>query len=688
MNYDLLFSQGRIGQVSIKNRVVMPPMEVGLANFDGTPSPELLDYYEERAKGGVGLVIPGITRVNDLHGAALPRQLSMSHDRHIAPMRELVNRVQRHGAKIFIQLHHPGRQNLALMIGWSMLDLAGRLWPGFFKKLPDLIPLAQNFYEHKWAPAVVAPSAVDCKFTRQKTRALTKPEIKWLVNDFIKAAVRVKLTGADGVELHAAHGYLLQQFLSTRTNKRRDEYGGSLENRLRFLTEIIVGVRRECGPDFPIMVRLSVDEFYRCIGEADKGIELEEGVEIARRLAALGVDAIDVTSATYETMNYWLEPVSFEPGWRKHLAAAVKQAVDIPVVAANLIRSAEQAEAQLKEGIQDFVALGRPHLADPHWCNKVREGREAEIKRCVNCLWCFESLNLNAPKGLPLECAVNPRLGREGQPCRRNGKGRTVVVVGAGPAGLTAAEILAERGFRPIVLDKGAAPGGQLRLAVCPPHKENLAWCYADLETAVRLKGVEIRCKTEVTPALIAELAPWAVIVATGAIFTKLPVDGISQAHVHNLDEILNGSVKLTGKRVAVIGSGLSGLETAEKLAEDGNQLIVVEMLEQIGAGAYHQHLEDVLGRLEQFKPEFISGHRLVNILPDQIIMAQVKTGAKLKRPVDAVVLAAGMRSNDSLYWDLKRINQPRLYLVGDASEVGRVSGATRSAFETAWNLD
>jgi len=685
--YDILFSEGRIGKVSIKNRVVMPPMEVGLANFDGTPSPELLDYYEERAKGGVGLLIPGITRVNDLHGASLPRQLALSHDRHVEPMRELVRRVQRHGTKIFFQLHHPGRQNLALMVGWAMMDMTGRVWPGFFDKLPGLIPKAQKFYENKWAPAVVGPSAVPCKFTGQKTRALTKIEIKALISDFIKAGARVKATGADGVELHAAHGYLIQQFLSSRTNKRTDEYGGSLENRMRFLTEIIAGIRRECGPDFPIMVRLSVDEFYRMIGESDRGIELEEGVEIARRLEACGIDAIDVTSASYETMNYWLEPMSFEPGWRKHLAQAVKQQVKIPVVAANLIRSAEQAETQLKEGIQDFVALGRPHLADPHWCNKVSEGRETEIRRCINCLWCFESLNQNAPKGLPLQCAVNPRLGREGQQLSVDGQGRTVAVVGAGPAGLTAAEVLAERGFKVEVFEKESVAGGQVRLAVVPPHKSNLEWCVTDLESAAKLKGAALNYGLEVTADKIDEVNPYAVIVATGGSFNRLSIDGGNQEHVYTVREVLDGSVELKNKRVAVIGSGLSGLETAEKLAADGNELLVIEMLDRIGGSAYHQNLEDVLGRLKQQRVEFLTSHRVVNIFEKQIVISSLKGGAKQKREFDAIVMAASLRSNDALYWELKRRHRGRIFLVGDAKHNGRIGDATRTAFETALDL-
>jgi 2,4-dienoyl-CoA reductase-like NADH-dependent reductase (Old Yellow Enzyme family) len=445
MSYDLLLSEGKIGKVVIRNRVVLPPLEVGMANFDGTPSEQLISYYEERTRNGLGLLITGITRVNERHGACLPRQLAMSRDRHIEPFGCMVERVHAHGTRVFCQLHHPGRQSNSLMIGtWPLMETIGRAWPGYWKFFFNLVPAAEKFAKTGLVPAVVAPSAVPCQFSKQKTRALMRWEIKGLVKDFIKAAKRVQLAGGDGVELHAAHGYLIQQFLSSYTNRRTDEYGGSLENRMRFLLEIISGIRSQCGPDFPIAVRLAVDEYYRCIGRSGQGIELTEGVEIARRLEQAGIDAIDVSSATYETLNYWLEPISYEPGWRKNLAKAVKEHVKIPVLAANLIRSPEQAEAQLKEGYQDFVCLGRPHLAEPAWTRKVSTGSTREIKRCISCLWCFESFLGNATQGKPLECAVNPRLGRERETSEplKNGNGRVVAIIGAGPAGLSAAETL------------------------------------------------------------------------------------------------------------------------------------------------------------------------------------------------------------------------------------------------------
>ena len=228
MRYPLLFSEGRIGSVILRNRVVLPPLEVGMANFDGTPSEQLIAYYEERAKNGLGLLMTGITRVNERHGAGLPRQLAMTSDRHIEPFARMVERIHRHGTKIFCQLHHPGRQSNSLMIGtWPLMERIGRFWPGYWKYFFKLVPAAEKFAKTGLVPAVVAPSAVACEYSRQRTRALSKREIRSLIKDFIQAARRVQLASGDGVELHAAHGYLIQQFLSPRTNRRTDEYGGA-----------------------------------------------------------------------------------------------------------------------------------------------------------------------------------------------------------------------------------------------------------------------------------------------------------------------------------------------------------------------------------------------------------------------------------------------------------------------------
>lgn len=686
MNYDKLFTPMYIGKVEIKNRIVMAPMCMGFGQYNGCATETMINYYEERAKGGVGLIFTEITRINDVSGASSFGQLGISHDYQIDSLSELANRVHKHGCKIMVELHHPGRQNLGLMMGTVPISIAcEKLMGKAYTKLLTgaIIPPGKFLQDKHIVPRVVAPSKCErSKMSDSVNRALSVKEIKKLITQFVEGAVRVKKAGCDGVELHASHGYLIQQFLSPNTNKRTDDYGGTLENRMRFLTEIIDGIRKSCGSDFPIVVRLTVDEMYDRIGEKGKGYGLEEGLKMAKILSDMGIDAIDVSSASYDTFNYWLEPTTFECGWRKNLAEEVKKVVDIPVIAANLIRSPEQAEKQLEDGIQDFISLGRPLIADPYWPEKVQSGNKNQISRCVCCLYCFESMMKNAYVYSHGHCSVNPFIGRENVILNKNGNNRKAVIIGAGVAGLTAAIILADRNFSVTVIEKEAVVGGQLNLASQPPRKEKMNWVCEDLFSKAKEKEIEFMFNTTASSKILDEIKPEFVINATGG--SAVHPKAFNGKNVCTVTDILNKTVKLKNKRVAVIGSGMTGLETSELLVSQGNRVTVVEMADSIAPGAWFQNVDDAMTVLKDADTQFLTSHKLISIEDKAIKLKDLKSNMLINLEADYVVLSLGVKSDDEFYNSIKENKNYKVYNIGDSSKVGRIADATESAYQLA----
>ncbi|MBQ9227908.1 MAG: FAD-dependent oxidoreductase [Eubacterium sp.] len=692
MAFDMLFSPMKIGTMEVKNRVVMTAAEFSLGQTNGEPTERMMNYYEERAKGGVGLIIPGICRVNDMAAASTFTQLSMSSDRHIEPMKELVKRVHRHGAKLCIQLHHPGRQGYCSSINTlpmiiPITDRFPQVPAMLFKATPVLLGLeAKKVCMSQQAPSKCELSAHGA----MRIHAMTKHEVHKLRDDFIAAAVRCQKAGVDAVELHATHGYILQQFLSPNTNQRKDEYGGSFDNRMRFITEIIQGIKTQCGKDYPLIVRMTADEMYDRIGLAGKGYSLSVGKEIAKRLEALGVDALNVSSACYDAYNYWLEPTSFEPGWRAYLAKEIKSVVSIPVIAANFIRSPEQAERQLEEGYQDFIGSARNFICDPYWAKKAQEGHPETIRRCIGCLHCIKSFIENAAtKGAPGECALNPSVGieKEFAALPDTGRGFPIVVVGAGPAGLTAAMTLKRRGYDVTVLEKEAAAGGQVNIAAAGPCKDKLHWAIEDMLTEAAGLGITVQTGTEATAELLAAMKPYAVVLATGGTPIKpRSIEGIDRETVFTAPEILLGEKEIKDSRVAVIGSGLTGLETTEKLNELGNTVTVIEMADKVAGAAWFQFVDDSMSRIKPYGTRFMLSTKLVSIEEHGVTVEDAKTGVQQTVDADYVVLSMGVRPNNALREALEAAGI-KTVTVGDADRGGTIGNATQSAFHKAMVL-
>ncbi|MBE6019341.1 MAG: SDR family NAD(P)-dependent oxidoreductase [Clostridiales bacterium] len=690
--YDMLFSPMDIGTVTIKNRIVMTAAEFSLGEPSGKVTPRLSDYYEERAKGGVGLIIPGICRVNDMAGAATYTQLAMSHDYHIEPMREMVRKLHSHGAKLAIQLHHAGRQGLASSINSLplVIPVAERV-PKFMDLMYKCTPMLLGMEEKGICFSVQAPSDGPlAPHGAARMHAMSKKEIRALINDFIDAAERCKKAGVDIVELHGAHGYLIQQFLSPYTNHRTDEYGGSFENRMRFLEEIVTGIKRRCGKDYPLMVRLTVDEMMERIGKAGEGYGLETGKKIAKRLEELGVDAINVSSANYDTYNCWLEPTTYEPGWRKHLAKAIKETVDIPVIAANVIRTPEQAEKQLEEGCQDFVASARAFICDPHWPEKAQSGHPEDIQRCIGCLNCIRSFMTNAGEGKPGECALNMSVANERfyYDMPKDGQGRKVIVIGAGPAGLTAAKTMAMRGFDVELYEKAEKAGGQVIAASSGSRKSRLYWAIEDLMTAAKKEGAKIFLGKALSAVEIMDKRPFAVICATGGTpLRPRSIPGTDREDVIAAPDLLLGKASINKSDVVVIGSGMTGLETTQYLNEHGNKVTIVEMADEIAPGAWFQLVDDEMERIRPYGTKILTGTKLCSIEDGGVIVEDKVSGKQQKIKADRVVLAMGVRPQTALADDLKDLGVRNVFCVGDAEKSGTIAHACHSAYDTVMNI-
>lgn len=654
--YENLFSKGKIGSLELKNRIVMTPMENCLNNEDATVSDDMIAFYAERAKGGVGLIITEVTRVNDENGVADRKQLSAAKDKYIPGLRNLSDAVHQSGGKIFIQLHHPGRQ---------------------------------GFCEVNGNKPMMAPSSIECNVVHQQTREMTTKEAEELVQDFINAACRVKAAGIDGVEIHGAHGYLINQFLSPYTNKRTDKYGGSFENRVRFIEEIITGIKEKCGQDYPVIARLSVDEFLKTFGIEENGILLEEGVKISKHLEKIGVDGIDVSAGIYETMNVAWESISFSQGWKLYLASEIKKSVNIPVISASVIREAAYADKIIGKGYTDFVGSARLHFADPEWSNKARQNRAYESRLCISCLHCIETLFNGVATGNPIECSINIQAGKELKYCnmKENGGGKVVVILGAGPSGLEAARVLAMRKFKPIIFEKLDRIGGQLNLANKPPKKEKISWLINYLSEETHRLGVEIRLNKEPTIDEIEKLNPYAVFVAEGSSHV-IPesINGIHSKNVYTITDVLSGKMEIHSKKVAVIGAGMTGLETAEFLAAKDNNVTIFEMGDKIGCDVFFQNLMDIEKRLKNYNVEMITNHKLTSIKDNTVVFEILPYKEMKEYNFDYVIVSLGTIPNKELVEEIKS----KFYtvrVIGDAKKPGRIRNAMETGFQSAYEL-
>ncbi|KXL52235.1 NADH oxidase [Anaerotignum neopropionicum] len=643
--YKKLFEKGYIGRLEIKNRGVMVPMGTDFSNPDSTASMRLIRYYEERAAGGLGLIINEYTGVDDVTSIPTNYQLRLAQDFNIASCEQLVEAVHRYGCCIFAQLHHAGSTSNPALAGRQSISCSA-------------VPAA---------PGGAVP------------RAMTVTEIKEIEQKFVDAAVRAKKAGYDGVELHGAHSYLIGQFLSTYYNKRTDEYGGSFDNRMRFIDEIIDGIRATLGKNFPISVRINGDEMTPDVPET---MNLEDGLQIGMHLEAKGIDVLNVSNGSALNGNANCDSYSYTPGWKKHVAKAFKERLSIPIIATNTIKSPAFAEELLEEGVCDFVGLGRSQMADPQFMKKAREGKEDEIRNCIGCMFCRERLLLHRNS---VACAVNPRMGREyilGD-LKENGQGRPVVVIGAGPGGMEASVVLAKRGFQVTLIEKNDKVGGTLNLASKPPHKELIHDFVVSMKRQMEVAGVKVMLNTEATVELVKSLKPVGVFIASGAKPIVPKMEGIGGANVCLDEEVINKEVKPKGK-VAVIGTGLTGLETAEMLGEMGCELTMVEMLDNAGPGIFAVILKEIMNRINKFSPKLLTSHKLIKVTEDGIELENMKDNSKVTVAVDYVVLALGVVPDKQFVEKFENNLGCEVSVIGNAVKGGRIYNAMLDGYTKA----
>ena len=636
-----LFQPGRLGSLKLRNRLICSPMVRNYATLDGFVTQTSLDHYESIARGGVGMIIIEATCVEAPRGKSFYYGLVLDDDRFIEGFSKLAEVVHRHGAKVAVQLHHGG----------------------------FAVPMKTTHMQPVGPSALTLPVYGAC-------RELTISEIKAIVDRFTQAAIRAQKAGLDGVEIHAAHWYLLAQFLSNAFNQRRDQYGGSLENRARFLLEVLASIRKVMGPDFPVWVRINGQEFGM-----EKGFTIEEAQGLAKMVEQTGADALHVSGAGAGKFLGYHSGIFYDPpGNLAHLAAAVKKVVSIPVIAVGKL-NVQLAEEILTQGGADLIAMGRNFLVDPEFPNKAKEDRFEDIRPCLQCRLCSD---VAFAEGKGVRCQVNATVGREGEwilvPAVQR---RKILVVGGGPAGMEAARVAALRGHEVFLYEKGPKLGGQMILAAIPPYKTPIQDFIRYLETQIRKLGVKIELGVEVTPNLVDRLKPNVVILAVGTSNLIPRIPGIDRKHVRTAEEVLQGAP--VGEKVVIIGGGLVGCEVADELSERGKNVTIVEVLPEIPKGKGVTVMTRLLGRLENKKVAILT-HTQCREITETGLMYMDQEGRKQNLPADSVVLAAGAKPNRDLYVSISNLI-PQTYLVGDCVEPGRIMEAVSDGFQIARDL-
>lgn len=642
--YTHLFEPIKIGKKTVKNRIFMPPISTNLAN-KGYVTEELIQHYGARAKGGVGLIVSEVVTVEPTY-VYLPGDMSIYDDSFIEGWKKLFDEVHKYGAILLPQLFHPAYMAFPI--------------PG--------------------TPRLIAPSNVGPYYAKEAPRAVTKEELKEIIRQFGEAAYRVKQAGGDGVEIHAAHAHgLLGGFLTPLYNKRCDEYGGDINGRLRLTLEVIEEVRKMCGEDFIIDVRISGDEY------SDGGLNINDATYIAKQLEKAGADMLHVSGGTTIKRGSAIPAAGTKQGSHAEYARYIKQHVSIPVATVGRITEAWVADEMIANGMTDACMMGRANLCEPEFANKAFEGREDEIRPCIGCLRCLNGIMF----GKRVACTINPSFELENedtlQPAEEKKK---VLVIGGGAAGMEAAFVAKKRGHEVVLCEASAELGGQIHMAAVPIGKQDLTRVVKFMAHRLETSGVEVRLNTTVTKELLeSEFKGYEVLAATGAKANVIDaLTGFKQWMT--ADDILSGK-QFPGRKIVIIGGGSVGCELADYLAPLINDrfirnrdITILEMAQEImltESGAGRSLLAQ---RLIEKDIHIHCLAKVTGVTENEIIYEQNGQECKIT-DADTLVFAAGYHIEPAMEEMLKEAGV-KYQLIGDGCKVGNIRDAITQGYETA----
>lgn len=639
MNFESTFKPMYIGKMLVKNRLVVPAMDSAMCEADGTIEKMACDYYGARAKGGFGIVITEIAAVDE-RATGMPGEPRLYSDEYINGLTKLANAIHSGGAKAIVQLHHAGRETTSAMIGQTP----------------------------------TAPSSIPSVVYREPVNEYTTKQVYELVDSYIQSAVRCKIAGFDGIELHSAHGYMGLQFMSPRTNKRIDEFGGGVSGRSYFHKLIIEGIRRECGEDFAIIVRLDSVE-----GRAG-GIEEEEAVVFARLIESYGADALNISAGTYASWDVIVPPTAWQQGWNWRICRRIKESVNVPVMLAGRFSDPIVIEQSIERGDTDFVCLGRQSIADPEFANKMVGGDLDSIVPCVGCTQRCMSFNDHdtlQEGDWGVSCLLNPmsnnRKDVQYDPTQTPKK---VMVIGAGVAGMEAAWLLAERGHDVTLYEKNGESkvGGQFLIASYPPYKQELTRPIKYYKHMCEKNGVKMVYNKTVDTEFIKSEQPDVLIVATGAKPFKLDIEGKDAENVYMANDVLVGN-KILANSALVIGGGMVGAETAEFCKDYCERVAVVEMKEDIALDLYMTVRDDLINRMNKEGIEIYRNTK-VSKIDGNTVYAEQNGKEIVLEGFDNIIFAVGSKSD--VPFDNVKTLAKEVYVIGDAKEA-------RSALEAIY---